>query len=127
MSDQPRTSFSLKSWLSLFSLLIITIITYFPTRHFPFNFDDLGNIIEKFNIRTFSVWEKIFTNRRWFGEWLNALIFQFDGFTPQYYRLCNIAIHLLAGTLVYLLIRAGPAGKAALSQFLLASVIQSHY
>ena len=94
-----------QSWLSLFSLLIITIITYFPTRHFPFNFDDLGNIIEKFNIRTFSVWEKIFTNRRWFGEWLNALIFQFDGFTPQYYRLCNIAIHLLAGTLVYLLIR----------------------
>ncbi|MGD1997960.1 MAG: tetratricopeptide repeat protein [Candidatus Dependentiae bacterium] len=86
------------------SLLFVTFLAYFPSLFYPFNFDDIANITRNFNIRTFDVWHKMLTYRRWFGEWLNALVFRIDGFNPTYYRLCNIAIHILTGLMVLLLI-----------------------
>lgn len=104
MKHRSSHPFITAPWFLPVSVLFITLITYLPTCTYPFQFDDLGNITKNFNIRTFSAWGTMLHYRRWVGEWINSVIYAFDGFSPFYYRLCNIAIHLMAGALVYALI-----------------------
>jgi len=84
-----------------FSLSLVTFMLYLPTLSYPFQFDDLANITKNFDLRSFNVFRRIFTSRRWFGEWINSLIFHYDGFNTTLYRLCNVATHILGGALVF--------------------------
>jgi len=100
----PLISHYLERFFAPIVLGLLTFIVYFPTRNYPFHFDDLANITKNFNIRTFNVWKKMLSSQRWFGEWLNALIFKINGFNPLYYRIANMIMHTLGGILVFYLV-----------------------
>lgn len=85
---------------SLLSLL--TLVFYYPSLRYPFQFDDLANISKKFDIR-FMSWDILFSNSRWVGEVLNRLNYQMGKFDPWYYRVVNVSLHILSGLLVFAL------------------------
>jgi len=95
-------------WLLPPTLLsMITTAFYYPSLHYPFQFDDLANISKKFSIRFSDPLSTWWHNRRWMGEWLNRLNFEWGRFDPFYYRLTNLVVHIIAGVLVFYLILEG--------------------
>lgn len=85
-------------------LAFLTFLIYYPSLHYPFQFDDIANISKRFGIRFDNPLERWWGSSRWFGDWLNVLNFQIGKFDPFYYRLVNVVIHLLAGLCVFYLI-----------------------
>jgi len=88
-------------------LSLLTTAFYYPSLRYPFQFDDLANISKKFDIRFSNPLSTWWHNRRWMGEWLNRLNFDWGRFDPFYYRLTNLVIHILAGVFIYFLILEG--------------------
>jgi tetratricopeptide (TPR) repeat protein len=85
----------------------ITTAFYYPSLKYPFQFDDLANITKKFDIRFSDPLSNWWRNRRWIGEWLNRFNFDLGRFDPFYYRITNLAVHILTGALVFFLILEG--------------------
>ncbi len=86
-----------------FSLMIVTIATYFSSLTYPFQFDDLSNITKRFALRNDNPLERWWTNARWLGDWLNTINYKFGRFDPFYYRLTNTLIHCLTGAVFFFL------------------------
>jgi tetratricopeptide (TPR) repeat protein len=102
----------LKFWHKILPPAILSSITaafYYPSLTYPFQFDDLANITKKFDIRFSDPLSSWWRNRRWMGEWLNRLNFEWGRFDPYYYRLTNLIVHILVGVLVFFLILEGCA------------------
>ncbi|MCK4499641.1 tetratricopeptide repeat protein [Candidatus Babeliales bacterium] len=92
-------------WLVPSSVLsILTLVFYYPSLKYPFQFDDLANITKNFNIRSFNFWAELGTTQRWLGMALNKLNFQWGRFDPWCYRSVNLTIHIMAGVLVFALV-----------------------
>ena len=89
--------------ISAFILTIITFLFYYPSLHYPFQFDDLANITKKFAIRNDNPIARFF-NSRWIADWLNRMNYELDRFNPFYYRLFNLFIHITAGILLFYLL-----------------------
>lgn len=81
-------------------LTLLTIVFYYPSLGYPFQFDDLANITKKFDIRVMqsNLW---LTTSRWVGEVINRLNYQLGKFDPWYYRSVNLGIHIIGGLLVF--------------------------
>lgn len=94
-----------EKYLPPFILTILTALFYFPSLKYPFQFDDLANITKKFSIRNDNPISRIFSNSRWMADWFNRINFDFDRFNPFYYRLLNLFIHIIAGILLFYLIK----------------------
>lgn len=90
-------------------LSMIAAAFYYPSLKYPFQFDDLANITKKFDIRFSNPLSAWWTHRRWMGEWLNRLNFDWGRFDPFYYRLTNVIIHIATGVLLFFLILEGCA------------------
>jgi tetratricopeptide (TPR) repeat protein len=108
----PKASCKLKWWHRIFPPVLISAITaafYYPSLKYPFQFDDLANITKKFDIRHSDPLSMWWRNRRWMGEWLNRLNFEWGRFDPYYYRLTNLIVHILAGIFVFWIILEGCA------------------
>jgi tetratricopeptide (TPR) repeat protein len=106
--DQVRPKISF--WHKIIPPTILGAITtafYYPSLKYPFQFDDLANITKKFDIRFSDPLSNWWRNRRWIGEWLNRFNFDIGRFEPYYYRLTNLAMHILTGVLVFFLILEG--------------------
>lgn len=86
---------------------MITAAFYYPSLRCPFQFDDLANITKKFDIRFSDPLSSWWSNRRWMGEWLNRLNFNWGRFDPFYYRLTNLIVHILTGVFVFFLVFEG--------------------
>lgn len=92
-------------WIQAFILFLVASAVYYPSLTYPFQFDDLANISKKFEIRFFNWREHFFKYSRWVIEVLNRLTYQLGesfrlgggGFDPFYYRIVNIAVHMLSG------------------------------
>ncbi len=85
-------------------LAFLTILLYWPSLNYPFQFDDIANISKKFTIRFDNPLVRWWTHSRWFSDWLNSLNFQIGRFEPFWYRLTNVAIHILSGLFIFFLV-----------------------
>lgn len=85
-------------------LMISTVITYFSSLWFPFQFDDIANITRKYSIRFDNPLGRWWGSTRWVGEWINTINYKIGGIEPFSYRLFNLIQHMLAGLIVFYLI-----------------------
>jgi tetratricopeptide (TPR) repeat protein len=85
-------------------LMFLTGLIYYPSLHYPFQFDDIANISKRFGIRFDNPLARWWDSSRWFGDWLNTINFRIGRFDPFTYRLLNVCIHFLSGLLVFALI-----------------------
>lgn len=88
-------------------LSFITLIFYYPSLSYPFQFDDLANISKNYSIRFFnSIWDfvSLDSGSRWVGEILLRLNYMWGKFDPWYYRVVNLTIHVFTGIFVFILI-----------------------
>ncbi len=86
-------------------LVLLTALFYLPSLHYPFQFDDVANISKKFYIRFDNPLLRWWRGPRWFGDWLNRLNYMVGRFDSLYYRVLNLAIHIITGLLVFYLIK----------------------
>lgn len=84
-------------------LAVITELIYLPSLTYPFEFDDIPNILKFYKIRSATFSELFFSGSRWISYWLNTLCYQIAGFNPVIYRQLNVLIHISAGLLLYYL------------------------
>ncbi|HEV2600959.1 MAG TPA: tetratricopeptide repeat protein [Candidatus Babeliales bacterium] len=93
--------------LSTAMLALATIITYYPSLHYEFQFDDIANISRNYNIRHYHFTQLFFAKTRWIVYWLNSLFYTISGIDPYWYRVFNIALHITNGLLVFFLLYRG--------------------
>jgi len=109
-SMQTTNNNKVPFWLKIIppSILgLITLVFYYPSMKYPFQFDDLANITKKFSIRFADPLQNWWRSSRWMGEWLNRMNFEIGRFDPFYFRLTNIIVHIITGIFVFLLILEG--------------------
>lgn len=94
----------LQTIITAVAIAVITFITYWPSLHYDFQFDDEPNILNFYNIRHETLATLFFKNSRWISQWLNTMIYALGQFEPWWYRLINIGIHLSSGLMVYTLL-----------------------
>ena len=90
-------------YLAPFGLVLITVLSYLPSLHYAFQFDDIANITRYYNIRHHTFWNLFFTGSRWISYWLNAIHYSIGKFDTLSYRVGNLIIHNLNGLLVFYL------------------------
>ncbi len=82
-------------------LVALAAFFYAFSVRYEFQFDDLANIVNNFQVRTGGFWDIFFANTRWISQVLNTFYYQFGKFDPFVYRLANVSSHILAGMFVY--------------------------
>jgi tetratricopeptide (TPR) repeat protein len=85
-------------------LSIITAITYWPSLHYAFQFDDIANIQKHFDIRSHSFFSLFFSGSRWISYWLNSIFYSIGKFDPFAYRVGSLLIHITNGALLFFII-----------------------
>ena len=85
-------------------LAFITELVYFPSLKYPFEFDDISNIIKFFKIRSASFTDLFFSGPRWISYWINTICYNISNFSPVIYRQLNILFHITSGILLFYLI-----------------------
>lgn len=82
----------------------MAIIAYAASVTYEFQFDDLANIVNNFQVRTGGFWDIFLANTRWISQALNTFYYQLGKFDPFVYRFASITSHILTGTVVYFVI-----------------------
>lgn len=103
-SPKNTTSTASRWWqYTLIPLVLaaVTVLFYFPSLHYDFQFDDIANITKHFNIRHHTLNELYFSGTRWISYWLNAFHYSIGKFNPYSYRVGNLIIHTCNGLLVF--------------------------
>lgn len=85
-------------------LAIITLFVYLPSLQYPFQFDDLPNILNYVKLKTDTLSSLCFSQRRWLVIWLNKLIYDLWDSSSLACRIINLAFHISSGALVFWLI-----------------------
>jgi len=80
---------------------VVTFLTYFSTLSYGFIFDDLPTITNYFYIRFFAPVAMILHCPRWLSRTLQQFIYHNWQINPFAYRVVNLVILLLIGTLVF--------------------------
>jgi protein O-mannosyl-transferase len=94
-------------WYKIFPPCILTLLTvlfYWKSLSYPFQFDDLANISKHFAIRFDNPLNRWWFHTRWMADWLNRFNYQIGLFNPFPYRVVNLIIHIITGLLVFFLI-----------------------
>jgi hypothetical protein len=82
-------------------LAFVTALTYYPSLHYDFQFDDVANINKFFQLRHLTLKDLFFTGTRWISSWINAIHYSIGKFDPFSYRIGSVMIHTINGTLVF--------------------------
>jgi tetratricopeptide (TPR) repeat protein len=85
-------------------LALITSLVYLQSLHYPFQFDDLPNILNYTVLKFTSLRSLFFTHSRWICTLLNSVIYQYYQSDPWVCRCINLLIHVLNGALVFWLV-----------------------
>lgn len=85
-------------------LVCTTIIFYFSSLFYDFQFDDNLAILKQFAIRQANFISLFFSSTRWVGEWVNSINFTIGKFNPFIFRSTNLIIHLATTLLVFWLL-----------------------
>ena len=101
-----KDSFNWQALIPPSILVLLTTFFYYFSLNYPFQFDDIANITKKFAIRFDNPLARWWTNSRWLGDWLNRMNFEIGRFDQFYYRAFNLVIHILAGVVIFYLIKA---------------------
>lgn len=91
-------------WIIPIIISLITILVYYPSLNYPFQYDDLSNILKHFDIRNLTFKDYFFKDTRWLGSWLHTIGYKLGEFDPFYYRVINVVLHLITGILIFLLL-----------------------
>ena len=82
-------------------LAVATIIVYYPSLNYEFQFDDIYNIRKFFDLRHKTVKDFLFTGTRWISYTLNSYHYKIAEYQPYIYRQSNILFHIVTGILVF--------------------------
>ena len=85
-------------------LALITVLVYWRSLYYPFQFDDLPNIVNYVNLKSRSLNSLFFAQTRWVVTYLNVFLYQYYQSSSFVCRLINLIIHLINGLLVFNLI-----------------------
>lgn len=104
-TSHPSHPTNQSSWYYFFVppciLSILTILVYYPSLHYDFQFDDIANIIKHYDIRHYSFRNLFFSGSRWISYWLNSIHYKIGRFDPFSYRVGNVLIHTTNGLLIF--------------------------
>lgn len=88
--------------IAFFILLVgLTVAVYYSSLFYGFIFDDYPNIVKLFEIRHKGFFDLFFAHSRWITYWLNTVYYKIARFEPFAYRLGNLIIHILNGSLLW--------------------------
>ncbi len=85
-------------------LAVLAIFFYSWSVSYEFQFDDLANIVNNFQVRVGGLKDLFMLNTRWISQSLNTVYYQLGKFNPFVYRFANIAFHVLTGLTVFFVI-----------------------
>lgn len=94
-------------WITLITplgLALVTIITYWPSLRYAFQFDDEPSILRFYDIRNKTLGNLFFTSSRWVSYWLNTIHYKLGLFKPFVYRRSNVLFHSCSGILLYIVV-----------------------
>ncbi|MBI5203389.1 MAG: tetratricopeptide repeat protein [Nitrospirae bacterium] len=92
-----------KPIVHFFLIAIAGFLVYSNTFNAPFQFDDIDNIIENYNLRDLTnFWPP--SGSRWFGFLTFALNYHFGGLNVTGYHIVNLIVHIINALLVYWLV-----------------------
>jgi tetratricopeptide (TPR) repeat protein len=90
-------------------LIGITILFYYPSLNYAFQFDDYPNIVKYFNNRFNSLATLFLQRSRWISYWLNACYYHWSPqgakYTPYLYRWGNVLFHAATGLFVFITVQ----------------------
>lgn len=90
-----------KYFITYCILALITFIVYLPSLPYPFQFDDLSNILNYTKLKSATFNNLFLAHSRWLCTWLNTLLYHFFDSKPEICRLVNILIHITNGSLIF--------------------------
>lgn len=104
--EQKQTSSSFPlSWqwtlLAVVVLVAATVIAYYPSLSYDFQFDDIFNIKKYFHLRIQDLKSWAFGGGRWISYVLNAIHYKLGKHDPFVYRRSNMIFHLTTGLLIF--------------------------
>lgn len=105
-----------KNFIIYCILALITLLVYWRSLYYPFQFDDLPNIVNYLNLKSTTLNSLFFTHSRWFCTALNRFLYQHYQSDPFICRAINLAIHLTSGLLVFALISKFKSKNTQLNQ-----------
>ncbi len=82
-------------------LATVTIISYYPSLSYNFQFDDIFNIQKFFHLRINDFKSWVFGGSRWISYVLNAVHYKIGKHNPFVYRRTNMLFHVTAGLLLF--------------------------
>lgn len=82
-------------------LSCFTLLFYWPSRLYDFQFDDVANILKHFDIRYHTFRDLFFSSSRWLSFWISSIHYRYARFDPTSYRLGNIVQHICIGLMLY--------------------------
>lgn len=83
------------------------LLFYWSSLRYPFQFDDVANIIKFFSIRHVTFKDAFFAHTRWVSTWLNAINYRMGNFDSYYFRLFNVCIHTGTSILLFYVLHTG--------------------
>lgn len=90
-----------KWFLSPLFLVATTIITYYPSLNFPFQFDDGPTIVKYYYLRNLTFSSLFFKSTRWISFWINSMNYKVVQFDPFLYRSLNVFFHVLTSCTIF--------------------------
>ena len=100
--EQKKPSAQWK-WIlaAIVTLTVATIIAYYPSLSYNFQFDDIYNIQKFFHLRINDLKAWVFGGGRWISYVLNALHYKMGKHNPFVYRRSNMIFHITTGLLIF--------------------------
>ena len=86
-----------------FILAIFTFLLYLPSRKYPFQFDDIANIVNYYHVRVSTIKNLFFGGPRWISYWINTVHYHLYRFDPLGYHMLNIIVHIATGIVIFYL------------------------
>lgn len=100
-----KSSYSIWYWIiPPLIIALLTFIVYLPSLNYPFQFDDLPNILKFYEIRHLQFKDIFLTSTRWITRWINTFYYSIGKFDPFIYRLGNVFIHTINSILIFFII-----------------------
>lgn len=91
-------------FLSPLFVIGATVITYYPSLNFPFQFDDGPTIVKYYYLRHLTLSSLFFKSTRWISFWINSINYKIVQFDPFLYRSLNVLFHVLTSCAIFYLL-----------------------
>lgn len=99
-------------WYALAAVVLVaaTVIAYYPSLTYDFQFDDIYNIRKFFHLRFQPIKQFAFGGGRWISYALNTIHYKMGQYDPFVYRRSNMIFHITTGILMFFVTLLGISG-----------------